>query len=426
MPRLSPFNGLVFDTAISGPLESVTAPPYDVISDDRRLGYLRTSAFSVVHLDLAEGTDDPADPQSRYARAGRLLRDWESAGALRRTEEPCYYAYEMSLPRGAGPGVAARSGGTVRGLICAMELEDWGRTVLPHEEVQEGPVGDRLALLRATRTHLSPVYGTLEGTDDWLDASVRQAETGLPPFEAVDEQNVRHRMWPITDPAVRARLEGLKGEQLLIADGHHRYTTALRYRAERRRNDGPGPWDAVLTLVVDSAAEHLAVMPFHRVQFAGEAPTAGEAMPGLDETLGALRDDDLTIGTIALDARNEVRYRVLRLVGEPPTVRALHEELLDGRAPQGSLRYMADAAEADATLRSGEAVAVYLLPPTTPGRIRAVVERGERLPQKSTYFWPKPRTGMVMMPLDPAPPRSTQAGQGRAADPAVNPTGRAS
>ena len=430
MPRLSPFNGLVFDAAVSGPLESVTAPPYDVISDHRRLGYLRASPFSVVHLDLAEGTDDPTDPQSRYARAGRLLRDWEAAGALRRAEEPCYYAYEMSSlpgPRGAGPGSALGPGGTVRGLICAMELEVWGGTVLPHEEVQEGPVGDRLALLRATRTHLSPVYGTLEGTDDWLDASVREVASTPTPFEAVDEQSMRHRMWPVEGTAIQARLEGLRGEQLLIADGHHRYTTALRYRAERRRSDGPGPWDAVLTLVVDSTAEHLAVMPFHRVQLAGEAPTAGEAMPGLAETLGALRDDDLTIGTIALDARNEVGYRVLRLEGGPPTVRALHEELLDDLAPS-SLRYVSDAAEADATLRRGEAVAVYLLPPTTPGRIRAVVERGERLPQKSTYFWPKPRTGMVMMPLDPDPasPFPKPVAQSRAADPSVNPTGRAS
>ena len=420
MPRLSPFSGLVFDAAVSGPLESVTAPPYDVISDHRRLGYMRASPFSVVHLDLAEGADDPADPESRYARAGRLLRDWEAQGALRRAHDPCYYAYEMSAAAGlsgAKPGNTLKPLRTVLGLICAMELEDWGGTVLPHERVREGPVSDRLALLRATRTHLSPIYGELEGTDGRLDALVREATSAPTPFEAVDVQGVRHRMWPIVAGApIQDRLEHLQGGRVLIADGHHRYTAALRYRTEQRHLDGPGPWDAVLTLVVDSEAGRLPVMPFHRVQLTGEAPSvAGEPMSGLAETLGALRDDDLTVGTIAMDACGEVRYRVIRLAGEPPAVRVLHEELLADLPPR-SLRYVAEAAEADAALRRGEAVAVYLLPPTTPGRIRAVVERGERLPQKSTYFWPKPRTGMVMMPLDPAPapPRSTSAAQGRA------------
>ena len=116
--------------------------------------------------------------------------------------------------------------------------------------------------------------------------------------------------------------------------------------------------------------------------------------------MAALSDDRCTIATVTVDADGHQRYRVRTLAGAAPAVAALHEEVLDGLAPDGSLRYLADAAEADAAVRRGDAVAAYLLPPTTPDRIRAVVERGERLPQKSTYFWPKPRTGMVMMPLE--------------------------
>ena len=126
-------------------------------------------------------------------------------------------------------------------------------------------------------------------------------------------------------------------------------------------------------------------------------------MPGLAETLDSIRDDDRTVGTISRDARGEVVYRIRTLEGQPPTVRLLHGELLGALASAGVLRYTPDATEACDALRRGDAVAAYLLPPTTPDRIRAAVERGERLPQKSTYFWPKPRTGMVMMPLDPAP-----------------------
>lgn len=397
MPRLSPFRGLVFDTEMAGPLDRVTAPPYDVISDRRRLEYLRASPFSVVHLDLAEGSDDPGDPGSRYTRAAHLLADWERRGALRRANEPCYYAYEMTTP--PGDPHAALAGRTIRGLICAMALEDWGGTVLPHEHVSEGPVQDRLALLRATRTHLSPVYGTIDGPDGRLDAALRGAVATQPASEAIDEQGVRHRMWPVPGDAVD--LTHLTDVHMLIADGHHRYTTALHYRDERRRLDGSGPWNAVLTLVVDAAAEHLPVLPFHRVQLAGAPPDAiGDVMAGLDATLAALDDALSTIGTATVGRGGDVAYRVRRLEGPPPTVGALHEEMLDGLARAGSLRYVPDAREADAALRRGDAVAVYLLPPTTPGRIRAVVERGERLPQKSTYFWPKPRTGMVMMPLD--------------------------
>ena len=137
--------------------------------------YLRASPFSVVHLDLAEGSDDPDHPQSRYARAAELLADWERRGALRRAVLPCYYAYEMTTTTD-GEGVDR----SVRGLICAMELETWGGTVLPHEQVIAGPVNDRLALLRATRTHLSPVYGTLDGAGDALDVAAQPARRGPP------------------------------------------------------------------------------------------------------------------------------------------------------------------------------------------------------------------------------------------------------
>ena len=290
---------------------------------------------------------------------------------------------------------------TVRGVICAMDLEDWGGTILPHERVMDGPVQDRLALLRATRTHLSPVYGTIDGSGGLIDVIARGETSGETPFEAIDEQGVRHRMWTV--PADVVDLSPLTDQTLLIADGHHRYTTALHYRDERRRADGSGPWDAVLTLVVDTTTEHLPVLPFHRVQMAGEAPPAvGDAVSGLAETLEALDDDARTVGVATIDPHGDVAYRIRRLKGEPPTVRALLDELLDESLIPGSMRYVPDAGEAVEALRHGGAVAVYLLPPTTPDRIRAVVEQGERLPQKSTYFWPKPRTGMVMMPLDPA------------------------
>ena len=142
-------------------------------------------------------------------------------------------------------------------------------------------------------------------------------------------------------------------------------------------------------------------MPSLPVQLAGSPPAPiGEPVTDLPEAMAALSDDRRTVATITADARGGLRYRVRTLDGVGPTVATLHRQLLDRLAPDGAVRYVADAAEADAAVGRGDAMAAYLLPPTTPDRIREAVERGERLPQKSTYFWPKPRTGMVMMPLE--------------------------
>jgi uncharacterized protein (DUF1015 family) len=391
VPRLFPFEALVYDTTVAGSLDLVTAPPYDVISDARRRDHLSASPFSVVHLDLAEGSSDPADPKSRYARAAHLLNDWEARGALVRTEEPIYFAYEMRFSTDGRPD-------RVRGVLGAIDLEDWGGGVVPHERTMPGPVEDRLRLLRATRTHLSPVYGTVDGPCPRL-TTLLDVVTAVDPRSLLeDEQGVQHRMWPI--PGDEPVAEWLAAEPLLIADGHHRYTTALHYRSERRAADGPGRWDRLLTFVVDAGSERISVLPFHRVQLRGDVPHLGTAASSLGEVLDAISDDDLVIG-VAIARGSHVEYRTARLHGHPPAVRALHKEVLDGRSPTLELRFVPDAYQADASVRDGSAVAAWFLPATKPDRIRKVVQRGERLPQKSTYFWPKPRTGMVMMPLEP-------------------------
>jgi uncharacterized protein (DUF1015 family) len=390
MPRVAPFIALRYDPAVVGPLDRVTAPPYDVISASRRRSLLEGNPFSIVHLDLAEGSEDPGDPESRYARAAELLETWEAQGALVRTPEPVYYAYEMAFDH---VGVQR----AIRGVLVGLELEPWGAGVIPHERTMPGPLQDRLRLLRATQTHLSPVYGTIAGPCSPL-AEILHAASQTPPAEQTsDDQGVRHRLWPL--PAELDVTGWLSDEPLLIADGHHRYTTALRYRVERGAAQGSGPWDRVLALVVDAAAEHLPVLPFHRLQLAGPIRPAGDQVPDLESLLAAISDDQPSVGLTTLgDSGPE--FRVVRLRGAAPAVRALHEEILDVRAPEGALRFVHDASSACTSVEEGEALAAWLLPPTTTERIREVIDRGERLPQKSTYFWPKPRTGMVMMPVD--------------------------
>jgi len=392
VPRIGPFSALTYDAA-AGPLGELTAPPYDVISEPNRDRFRGGSPYNIVHLDLA--SDDPVHTGDPYEWAADRLRRWIDDGILVRSPEPAYFVYEMTFPSGHGER-------TIRGLFCAMDLEPWGGGVLPHEETMPGPVEDRLRLLRATATHLSPIYGVIAGPNRPLAELIDGVATRPAPWVVRDDEGVRHRMWRAPKDAFTAA--SLASEPILIADGHHRYTTALAYRDERRAEDGPGPWDRILTLLVDAGEQEVSVLPYHRLQITGAAPD-DDGTPATDgHDLDALLDtlDDATLGYAVAtpDGDGGLRVRLRHLHGHPPTVAALHAEVLDRIAPGDAIRFTHDAEDAAAAIRSGAAVAAYLLPRTSPERILAVVERGERLPRKSTFFWPKPRTGMVLMPVD--------------------------
>jgi uncharacterized protein (DUF1015 family) len=387
MPRVAPFVGLRYDAAVAGPLGPLTAPPYDVISEPHRARFAAASPYNAVHLDLGGGAGD----DDRYARAASLLTSWEETHLLRRDREPMYYAYEVEWP--ATDDVDA---GRFRGVFVALTLEPWGGAVLPHEETMPGPVEDRLRLLRATRTHLSPIYGTVRGPHHGLAELLARLTEVAPAEDVTDEEGVRHRLWLVAgDEPIAA---WLADDELLIADGHHRYTTALAYRDERHAIDGRGPWDTILALVVDTGTQVVPVLPYHRVQMAGAPATPGGAVPGLEELRRVVSDAALRVGVITRGRDDQLAYATLQLAGSPPAVRALHDQLLDDLAPGDSLRFTHSASDAEEAVRDG-AVAAYLLPPTTPDSLLTAIERGQRLPRKSTFFWPKPRTGMLFMPV---------------------------
>jgi uncharacterized protein (DUF1015 family) len=221
---------------------------------------------------------------------------------------------------------------------------------------------------------------------------------------------VQHRLWvvPRDDRSLPGGSEGLSAalepERMLIADGHHRYTTALAYREEMRGlHGGPGPWDHMMALVVDGAGEDPPVLPIHRVARSGVDPAALAAhrVRDLAEVLATLHDDHMLFGTAERNADGELMHRLGRLDGTPPTVCALHEQVLDDA---DLLRYTPDAVAAEELVRAHQAPIAFFLPPTHVDRIRTVIDGGGRLPEKSTYFWPKPRTGMVIRPLEAPEP----------------------
>jgi uncharacterized protein (DUF1015 family) len=388
MVAVAPFQGLLFDPAVVGDLAAATSPPYDVILPHEQDRLHRASPYNIALVDL--GADVPGDPHVKYTRAAELFRQWRDQGVLTATDGPAFFVYEMTFTyRGRGR--------IVRGVVAAVELEPWGGAVLPHERTMRAPVEDRLRLIRATAADLSPIYAVVGGPSEPQSRILDEAASRQADRELLDEEGVRHRLW--IQPDAGELVEWYRDRPVLIADGHHRYQTALANREEMGRERGPGPWDSVMMLLVDASSEDPPVLPIHRVLRVSPLPSIeGRRVRDLEEILALLVDDDLSFGAVYRDF-GALTHVVGRVNGEVPTVRAIHEALLDGLGGVRDLRFVPDAAAAEASVRARGADLALFLPPARVEHVRAVVDRGERLPQKSTYFWPKPRTGMVLRPF---------------------------
>ena len=388
MSLVSPFVGLLFDGSIVGSHDLVTTPPYDVISDDERRHYLEASPYNVIRLVL--GRDDAGDGGTvdKYRQAASELETWRERGALVPTERPSFYPYEMRF------SLHGRRR-AIRGMLCAVELEDPGGSIVPHERTMPGPIEDRLRLMRAVRTNLSSIHAMFRGPSEPFAGFLDDAMARGPAASTTDEAGVEHTLW-VSEPHPEVAT-WLAPESLMIADGHHRYSMALRYRDEMRAEHGPGPWDRVMMFIADAALQEPPVLPFHRIQTGGPHEATGTRVRDLAEVLETVSDEKLVYGSASREDGLLV-HRIGELAGTPPAVCALHERVLDH--VDAELRFTPDAVEAEDAVRNREAVAAFFLPPTDAARIRDVIDRGERLPRKSTFFWPKPRTGLVLRPLD--------------------------
>lgn len=384
---MAPFDGLLFDPARVGDLSMVTAPPYDIIGREEQRRLHRSSPYNIALVDLGE---DGEGSQDKYTGAGELFRRWQEEGALSAVGHPAVYPYEMRFVHDGTPGA-------VRGVIVEVELEPWGRGVLPHERTMAAPVEDRLALMRATRANISPIYAVCDGPSEPQAEILARAAHRPPDREVTDESGVVHRLW-VEDPAP-ALAEWHRDRRLLVADGHHRYQTALAFREEAHAAWGPGSWDAVMMLLVDATAEEPPVLPIHRVVRVETVPDLpGQRVRDLAEVLAWLAEGGMRFGA-AVKEGPDVAHVVGTLEGDPPAVAALHRQLLDPTAGVRRVGYSPDAVAAEQAVRSGDADLALFLPAARVDEIRKVIDGGGRLPQKSTYFWPKPRTGMVVRPL---------------------------
>jgi len=431
MADVRPFRGIRYDMAQVGSMADVVAPPYDVIDPALQDRFYQASPYNVIRLEL--NREEPGDDAgtSRYTRAARFLKEWRREGVLREEESPALYVYHQTFE------VEGRSY-TRKGFLARVRLEPFGvGKIFPHEQTLSGPKADRLALFNATQFNLSPIFGLYPDAENDV---LRAAEAGLrdrTPLEATDHLGVLNRLWPVFDGPAHTAVQGLMGQRpVFIADGHHRYETGLKFRDDlEAAGELQGPDDPAnfcMMMLVGMSDPGLLILPTHRLVsgFPGltaEALTerlaaefsvtpAGEGESGARsawETIEAGGDQDvLGFGTVAdgrwMTARLRSDARMDRLAPDHSAewralgVSILHELVLKallGPAGNPTTRYVHLLDEVLAAADGRECDLACLVPPAGMDHVESIASNLEKMPPKSTYFYPKLLSGLVLNPL---------------------------
>jgi len=428
---IRPFRGIRYSADRIGSLEDVVAPPYDVISIEQRASLLASSPWNIVAVDLPRSEKD-GEGGEEYRTAGNLWREWLESGILQRDDAPAIYLLEECFSASTGrPGVR-------HGFIAELKLEELGAdTVAPHERTFSGPKADRLELMRSTHANISQIFALYRDPEARLEtefARVMECE----PDEVVHAGDAERRIWVVTDAnVIDVAKRTLAASSLTIADGHHRYETALTYRNECREQNALAGAESVM-VYLSSMDGDLTILPTHRLVRFSPALSMDALRKGLS------RHFELTPVT-ADDPADWLSYRLGDGTGEPyafgmcspdwgwtlATLRSwnsvsewinpghsdawrrldvavLHDVILGelarqaggGDDPVDRIRYVVSAEQGCKALREGNADLLFMLRPTSAKQIADVVQSGDTMPQKSTYFYPKLLTGLVMRDLE--------------------------
>lgn len=425
MAEIKAFRALRF-TPKAGDIAELTCPPYDIISEAQRRAYLEKNEHNVIRLEL------PREGQDPYARAGEILRQWEEEGIVAREDRDALYIYEEEF---TARGKRSR----IRGFVCRVKLEEFSKEIiLPHEETLSKAKQDRFQLMDATLCNFSQIYSLYRDDAGITRNRLEGLSSGTPDIEFTDGDGITQRLWIVKDlAALRAVCGDFTGRKLYIADGHHRYETALNFRNSLRERGLAKEGDAcdyVMMMLVDMENPGLVVFPTHRLVrgLQGFAPDA------VMEACKAYFDVTPCTGVATMEAQLEELYNqgkkafgfycggdhwtqlVLKdksvmaamLPDSSEALRSLDVSILhtlvleklmgidkENMARQINLTYTKLFDEAIAGVRGGEYQCAFILNPTRVEEIRDVAGAGEKMPQKSTYFYPKLITGLVMNQL---------------------------
>jgi uncharacterized protein (DUF1015 family) len=398
MPRFRPFSGLRYDKSV--PLDKVIAPPYDVVGPDERAVLAARHRANAIHVELP--VQDTRTGLDKYRSAAQIFATWRHDGVLVPEGRPAFYAYRMTVPGGA----------STTGVIGALECEPPGGDILPHEQTIPKDKSDRLDLLRACEANLSPIWGL--SLSRGLAAAYEPE--GPPHAEAVDDDGVTHALWVLDAPhTIEEIMRAVEAAPVVIADGHHRYETALTYQAERRAalEGAPGHYDLVMALVVELAEGQLSVGPIHRTISGVPAEVDVAELFGrwFDTVHAGPADEPLVESVAESGALALVTGRGVWLLTPREQTYAEAGSDLDSSlvalaieaVPGAEVAYVHDWRSAVSAVAARDVDAALLLRPVTVEQISDWAHARQRMPPKSTYFYPKPRTGMVFRTVEADP-----------------------
>ena len=423
MATVRPFQGILYDPKRVD-LSRVVAPPYDVISPADQRRYYQQDPHNVVRLIAGEVRSSDTPEDNKYTRAAGFFQGWLADGILRQDASPCLYVYRHQFLDPISRQTAVR-----QGILGAVELEPFGRGVLPHEQTHARAKADRLSLTRAVEANLSPVFALYEDPESAVGSIVAPATAGPPRLSIVGEGGDQHTVWSLNGiDRFQQLAEVVRASRLYIADGHHRYETALNFRNKQRSGHPEAPptaaFNYVLMLLVDIRDPGLRILPTHRLLHDFGRFDAGALVTGLSrrhrltawpdrESLLAAMQGSTSGHRIGMTLANGARYTVdiEAPQGDDPVSRldvsVLHDQILARElgldmAEVEQERHLSYSRDVDALLdrvEAGGAQAAFLLRPPAVSDVVEVAEAGRLMPQKSTYFFPKPASGIVFNPL---------------------------
>jgi uncharacterized protein (DUF1015 family) len=448
MASIHAFHGIRYDLSHVGSLSDVVAPPYDVIDGDLQNTLYEKHPANVVRLIL--NREEPGDgaQTDRYQRAARFLRSWRREGVLQRDTQAAIYAYHQSFEH---EGQAY----TRSGFMCRVRLERLGEGhIFPHEQTHSAAISDRLSLMQACRANLSQIFGLYPDAKNLTGQLLDSAISSVAPIEATDHLGVVHRLWPVTDVKIASELGALMGPKpLFIADGHHRYETACKFRDQLAAGGelaANHPANFVLMMCVSMSDPGMIVLPTHRLLRGLPLLTSDDLasrlgdcfatrVVGTGSSLAASVWDEIEIegeqGTLGFFTAADDRWVLVRITDEgrrrmdevTPNqssdwrelgVSILHQLVIPHLLNAAELpkpMYVHDVAEVVDAIDHGDTTGrdatgqqglggrfplVALVMPASLHHIRKVSEQGERMPAKSTYFYPKLLSGLVFNPLE--------------------------
>ena len=422
MTDVRPFRALRYDPARVD-LGRVLVPPYDVIAPEDRAKFFESDPHSAIRLTLTEKVEDEASAD--YAEVRGMLDSWQRDGVLLRDAAPAFYALRQTFVAPDG------TPHTREGFFGALHLEDYAnRVVRPHERTLAAPKADRLKLLRASRANLSSIFMLYEDREISLSEVLARAFETDRLAVVTDPTGISHELAALRDPELIQRVTAFLAERpVVIADGHHRYETALAYRDEQRdaggATDGAAPSESVLAYFANAFAPGSLLLPIHRLILKGQVPSDAvwrERLPGwesaqveiasaeqLPELLERRLEPRRGRHSFAADDASGVLRIFSRAGSDELSVHAIHREVIEGvfglddaAVREGAISYPKSAAQTARDVRAGRGSVALYLNPLTPDDVFRVTGAGEVMPQKSTFFFPKLPTGLLFRTLEEA------------------------